>query len=207
MPPADDANGVELAVEASHHDADGATRPDDAPVRRVRPADVPVLVADHVAVAVEIRLTASGRGVFATEPIEAGATVAVFGGAAIDGETLRSLPHHQQQRSLQVADDVYLLTVHDAGVGHLINHSCDPTCRLMGEITLVAARRIEAGEELSYDYATTDSTPYDEFECCCGSERCRSKVTGEDWMDPVLRERYRGWFSPYLQRRIDLLDD
>lgn len=156
-------------------------------------------------VAVEIRLTPSGRGVFAVEGIDAGATVAVFGGAAIPGPILRALPSDQQQRSLQVADDVYLLTERDTGVGHLINHSCDPSCRLAGEITLVAARRIEPGEELTYDYATADSTPYDEFECVCGEPCCRGKVTGEDWMDPALQRRYRGWFSPYLQRRIDRL--
>ena len=204
MSPADDAPAVELAVDASHHDVVARPTTDGAPARG--DADVRVLVHDHVPVPVEIRLTASGRGVFATATIEAGTTVAVFGGAAIDGDTLRSLPHQQQQRSLQVADDVYLLTVHDAGVGHLINHSCAPSCRLIGEITLVAARRIEAGEEISYDYATTDSTPYDEFECVCGADECRGKVTGEDWMDPAIRSRYRGWFSPYLQRRIDLLD-
>ena len=129
--------------------------------------------------------------------------MAVFGGAAIPGPILRSLPSDQQQRALQVADDVYLLTERDAGVGHLINHSCDPSCRMAGEITLVAARRIEPGEQLTYDYATTDSTPYDEFECVCGEPRCRGKVTGEDWMDPDLQRLYRGWFSPYLQRRID----
>ena len=154
-------------------------------------------------VAVEVRLTPSGRGVFAVEPIEEGETVAIYGGAAIPGEILRSLSSDQQQRALQVADDVYLFTERDAGVGHLVNHSCEPTCRMAGEITLVAARRIEAGEEITYDYATTDSTPYDEFECVCGTPSCRGKITGEDWMDPELQRRYRGWFSPYLQRRID----
>jgi SET domain-containing protein len=156
-----------------------------------------------VLVAVEIRLTPSGRGVFAREPIEAGRIVAVFGGAAIPGPILRALPSDHQQRALQVADDVYLLTERDAGVGHLINHSCDPSCRMAGEVTLVAARDIAPGEQITFDYATTDSTPYDEFECVCGEPNCRGKVTGEDWMDPALQRRYRGWFSPYLQRRID----
>jgi hypothetical protein len=26
-------------------------------------------------------------------------------------------------------------------------------------------------------------------------------ITGDDWQDPVLRERYAGWFSRYLADR------
>jgi hypothetical protein len=26
-------------------------------------------------------------------------------------------------------------------------------------------------------------------------------ITGDDWRDPVLRERYEGWFSRYLADR------
>jgi hypothetical protein len=28
-------------------------------------------------------------------------------------------------------------------------------------------------------------------------------VTGSDWALPELQKRYKGYFSPYLQRRID----
>ena len=67
---------------------------------------------------------------------------------------------------------------------------------------IVAMRDIEPGEVLSYDYACSDGTDYDEFECGCGAARCRGKVTGQDWMLPELQLRYRGYFSPYLQARI-----
>jgi hypothetical protein len=30
-------------------------------------------------------------------------------------------------------------------------------------------------------------------------------VTGSDWRDPDLQEKYAGWFSPYLTRRIAAL--
>lgn len=60
-------------------------------------------------------------------------------------------------------------------------------------------------EEVCYDYAMTDGTPYDEFEYLCGSPCCRGKVRGDDWQRPELWTRYAGHFSPYLQRRIDRL--
>src|SRR5262249_55358196 len=49
----------------------------------------------------------------------------------------------------------------------------------------------------------SDGTPYDQFPCGCGATTCRGHVTGDDWARPELWERYRGYFSPYLQRRID----
>jgi len=84
----------------------------------------------------------------------------------------------------------------------MLNHSCEPSCGLVGATLLVAMRDIAVGEELTFDYATCDSSDYDEFECLCGEPTCRGIVTGLDWTKPELQERYAGWFSPYLQRRI-----
>jgi hypothetical protein len=66
-------------------------------------------------------------------------------------------------------------------------------------------RDIEPGEEICFDYAMSDSTDYDEFVCGCGAPNCRKKVTGNDWRNPVLWERYQGYFSPYLQLKINEL--
>ena len=46
---------------------------------------------------------------------------------------------------------------------------------------------------------------YDEFDCYCGSENCRGRVKGTDWMRPELWEKYDGYFMPYLARRIEKL--
>jgi hypothetical protein len=76
---------------------------------------------------------------------------------------------------------------------------------LNGQITLIALRDIAVGEEVCFDYATCDGSPYDEFECECGAPSCRKHITGRDWRRPELWERYCGYFSPYLQRRIERL--
>ena len=75
----------------------------------------------------------------------------------------------------------------------------------MGATVLVARRDIEPGEELTFDYATCDSSDYDEFECLCDEPTCRGVVTGLDWAKPELQAKYDGWFSPYLARRIAAL--
>lgn len=174
---------------------------------RARASDAErALTTDHVLVPAEVRLVSAGQyGVFATERVERGTMSLVFGGFVTPGPRFRMLPHHRQQHSLQVADDLFLVCGPELGIGDRVNHSCDPTLVFTGEISMVARRDIESGEELTFDYATCDSTPYDEFECECGTVDCRVKVTGEDWMRPDVQRRYAGHFSPYLQQRIERL--
>ena len=146
-----------------------------------------------------------GWGSFATEPIPAGTTVAAFGGWIVSRETLSTFNEDRQGRSIQVDTDLYLVSDETPEPGDMLNHSCEPSCGLVGATLLVAMRDIAAGEEFTFDYATCDSSDYDEFECLCGEPTCRGLVTGLDWTKPELQARYAGWFSPYLQRRIAAL--
>jgi uncharacterized protein len=146
-----------------------------------------------------------GFGVYVVEAVAAGEVVSVWGGYIVDAEQLDTLPHDVQQHSVQIEEGLYLATIGGAETADFINHSCDPNLGLRGQITLVALRDIDVGEEVCFDYAMTDCTPYDEFECRCGSAACRGTVRGDDWKLPELWAKYAGYFSPYLQRRIDRL--
>jgi hypothetical protein len=146
-----------------------------------------------------------GFGVYAIEAVAAGEIVSVWGGYIVDAEQLDTLPHEVQQHTVQIEEGLYLATIGGAETADFINHSCDPNLGLRGQITLVALRDIEVGEEVCFDYAMTDCTPYDEFECHCGTAICRGTVRGDDWKLPELWAKYASYFSPYLQRRIDRL--
>lgn len=63
-------------------------------------------------------------------------------------------------------------------------------------------RDIEAGEELTTDYALFDDSDAS-MECLCGRPLCRGRIDGRDWRRADLQERYRGYFSWYLWRRIE----
>ncbi len=143
-----------------------------------------------------------GLGVFAHRPVRAGELLMVWGGFIASRQQLEALPDWMRHRSVQVDDDHYLISPVEDEPADYINHSCDPNGGLSGQISVVAMRDIEPGEEVCFDYAMSDSTSYDEFECQCGSKLCRGKITGNDWMLPELQVRYAGYFSPYLQRRI-----
>lgn len=148
---------------------------------------------------------AMGHGAVAIDFIAAGELIVAYGGRCVSRDELELLPEDQQRRSLQIADHVYLAGPTEPEPADFVNHSCQPNCGISGASNIVAMRDIEPGEVLSYDYACSDGSDYDEFECLCGSANCRGKVTGHDWMLPELQLRYRGYFSPYLQQRIAAL--
>lgn len=51
-----------------------------------------------------------------------------------------------------------------------------PLTSSLGQISMVAMRTIFAGEEVTYDYAMSDGSSFDEFDCACGAAKCRGKV-------------------------------
>jgi hypothetical protein len=147
----------------------------------------------------------AGYSLVATGPIRKGETVVVWGGIIVTTAQLRALPEIAQHRAIQVEDDLHLTSGMVDELADCANHSCDPNAGLSGQITLVALRDIAAGEEICFDYATSDGLPEFYMPCACGSPHCRGAVTGNDWQRPDLQARYAGYFSPYLQRRIDAL--
>jgi SET domain-containing protein len=145
----------------------------------------------------------AGRGLFAAAPISAGEVVAVKGGHIVDTATMNSLPEMLQNSEIQIAEGLHLVALTDdeyEPVMLFINHSCEPNVGFAGNVVLVAMRDVAAGEELTTDYALFD-TPTSTMECSCGTPSCRGVITGDDWRDPALRQRYAGWFSRYLADR------
>lgn len=145
-----------------------------------------------------------GHTVVARDAISKGELIVVWSGKLVDRKELEALPATVKRYSLQVEDDHYLVSLSDCEPADYVNHSCSPNAGLCGQIALVAMRDIAAGEEVTYDYAMSDGSAYDEFDCGCSSADCRGRVSGDDWRRSELWQRYSGYFSPYLQRRISL---
>ena len=146
-----------------------------------------------------------GQGLFARQDIATGEIVAVKGGHVLTRAQWKALEAVLGPAEIQLTEDLVIAPVRSEerhGAMLYSNHSCDPNIAIQGQIVFVAMRDIAPGEELTHDWATTDDGDY-ELECRCGSPRCRRVVTGKDWMKPELRERYRGWFCWFLQRKID----
>jgi uncharacterized protein len=146
-----------------------------------------------------------GRGLFAAEPIGTGEVVAVKGGHIVDTEALARLSLGLQNSEIQITERLHLAALTEdeyEAVMLFLNHSCEPNVGFAGNVVLVAMRDVAVDEELTTDYALFD-TSVGEIACACGASTCRRRVTGQDWKLPELQARYSGYFSWYLQRRID----
>lgn len=169
---------------------------------------------DELRVGIEVRqhhILELGKGLFATQRIKKGEMVCV------DKDYGRRIPVRDvaAQADPKVRDyytrfgwqsgrDEFMipLSMNEELVdaSYFMNHSCDPTAVAFGAV-YIAFRDIEPGEEITYDYATTE-THFDRVpNCLCGTARCRKTITGQDWQLPELQHRYppHAWATHIMQ--------
>jgi SET domain-containing protein len=144
-----------------------------------------------------------GTGVFATHPIRAGERLIWVSGGVVytseDWRTGRVQLDPEQYNEGQIGEDLFIAT--PKSLYYYVNHSCDPNM-----LNDTAWRDIQAGEEITTDYAYCEASPSYRLEpCACGSRLCRGRVTGDDWKLPELQRRYRGYFTPHIERMIQAL--
>jgi len=145
----------------------------------------------------------AGQGVYANEPVDSGELLAMWTGSLFTSSQVTTFPRARIQRSLQVEDDLHLVSIRLDEPADFINHNCNPNAGLEGQVALRALRDIAAHEEVCFDYAMSECNHFDDFDCACGASNCRGRFTGDDWRSPSLQLKYLGWFSPHMQRRID----
>ena len=150
--------------------------------------------------------SATGSGQFATTLLVRGELIAVFGGRVMTLEQFHDLTSELQHFPYQIHEAPDLLfgpmTSEDIGSGDFFKHSCEPNAGFHGTLELVAMRPIEAGEEITFDYALCMSGTFGDMDCQCGAAECRGRVTGADWQLPLLRVKYAGYWQPFIQRKI-----
>ncbi len=141
----------------------------------------------------ELRGTSGkGEGIFATKAFKAGDTVMI-------GKIEKVLDKNDSHAS-QVDENKF---VRHAGLISKVNHSCNPNCGIKvnqtGAHDFVAMRDINVDEEISFDYAMRNySIDHFLMSCECGSENCRSKITGYKDLPEQRKKDYAGFIAPYL---------
>lgn len=148
-----------------------------------------------------------GRGLFAREFIAQGEIVCIKGGHIFNRETLREAQKTLGPAEIQIGENLFIGPLTEAErEGSMIfsNHSCDPNIGMQGQIVFVAMRDIQAGEELTHDWATTDDDDY-EMPCNCGARNCRKTITGKDWRRKDLQEKYAGYLAWHVREKIKTL--
>lgn len=142
---------------------------------------------------VEARQSAiHGNGVFATEVIEKGERIIRYKGLLrthdeVD-EAYADVEENGHTFLFTLNDDYVLDANHNGNDARWINHSCNPNCEAVIEenakgkrhkdkIYIEATRRIEAGEELTYNYGIVLEERYTAalkklWGCRCGDKNC-----------------------------------
>ncbi|MEH2367470.1 SET domain-containing protein [Nostoc sp.] len=141
---------------------------------------------------VTIQKTAKGRGVFATKKFAQGEIVVV-------GRQIEAVP----ERTMYTFQMDFNLHVHLDEPSWIINHSCNPNTGVrnnqFGGYDFVALCDIEADEEITWDYETTEYELIVVFGCLCGSLSCRGKTLGFKFREQILRDTYGEYIADYLK--------
>jgi SET domain-containing protein len=147
-----------------------------------------------------------GRGLFAAEQIAKGEVVCVKGGYIFDRQTLLEVQARLGPAEVQIGENLFIGPLDERErEGSMIfsNHSCEPNIGVKGQIVFAAMRDIQPGEELTHDWAMTDSDDY-EMPCNCGARTCRKTITGQDWRRKDLQAKYKGYISSYITEKISI---
>lgn len=159
----------------------------------------------HHAIVKHDTATIHGIGLVATERIEAGTVVWQR------DDTMRAMTRAEAAElspdqlaefhwfAFQSGADEYLLL---DGIDRYMNHSCDANTWWLNDTTMTARRTIEAGEEVTYDYATTEIGDTFELTCTCGAATCRGVVTHLDHLNPTWQAIYIDHVPSHVQQSI-----
>lgn len=140
---------------------------------------------------IALRDQAGVKGVFALEPIARDERIVRMSEVFTD---------HPNRYSIQVGENL-----HQDGTDELddyLNHSCHPNAYIdFTDLSFRAIRDIAAGEEITWNYLTTEWHMAVPFECWCDAHGPKV-IRGLAHESPEEVERLRPWLAPHLAARV-----
>ena len=133
-----------------------------------------------------------GKGLFTKHKIKKGSVIGTVKGKKLpdNQETSKKFGEHYLH---PISHSKVIL---NSNFTKYTNHSCEPNCGLKKGIRIVAMKDIKKDEEITINYNVLE---YDwKMKCNCGSKNCRKIIRGYKYLPENLKERYKGFISPYL---------
>ena len=138
-----------------------------------------------------------GTGVFATQKIPKNTDIIQYVGEKIskkEGDRRSSLRIKKFLNS-KITGSVYIFELNKKfdidgsplyNKARYINHSCEPNCEVNiknNQIWISSIKKINTGDELSYDYGYEfDKDDYKDHICKCGEKKCIGYIiSSDDW--------------------------
>lgn len=107
--------------------------------------------------------------------------------------------------SLQIDENLFLEGTQK--FDNFLNHCCEPNAFIdWDSMNLVALRDIKKGEEITYNYCTSE---YDmgftesNFICNCNSNKCYQKINGFRHLSLEQKMKLKDFLSPFLRRKLE----
>lgn len=129
-----------------------------------------------------------GYGVFAIAPIPRGVEIIEYVGEKISNS---ESDRRNQTHGVYIFDLNSRVDI-DGAVGgngaQLINHGCGPNAEAMNDdnrIIICSLRRIQPGEEITYDYGF-DTEDWEDHRCLCGASQCIGYIVAKEHRKKLL---------------------
>ena len=139
----------------------------------------------------------TGEGLFAKVNLKKGSLIFTWKGILKEG----TYPCYVGSRWLQI-EKCQWIAPYKSNPGWYINHSCDPNSGIKDSIKIVAMKNIRRGEEVTFDYSTSESENGWYLVCDCGNTNCRGVIRSYEFLPTELKLKYRSFISEYLKRPI-----
>ncbi|HEX3024996.1 MAG TPA: SET domain-containing protein-lysine N-methyltransferase [Chitinophagaceae bacterium] len=83
-----------------------------------------------------------------------------------------------------------------------INHSCNPNVFFdTTSFRLIALTNIEAGDEFTFFYPSTEWNMAQPFNCFCNTAKCLHQIQGAVYLDDAVLKQYR--LTDFIQQQIN----
>lgn len=143
---------------------------------------------------VEIRENKKGRGIYSLIDLLRGEMILYFE---------KNYVNYSTNMTLRIDENRFQMTKNPDAPDNFINHSCDPNCYIgWRDLSLRALKPIKTGEELTYNYFTSDWDNEDPFECRCGSKNCKRIINGFKNLDLCEMIELFDLLSPFLKKKF-----
>lgn len=145
-----------------------------------------------------INIAIKGNGIIAREYIRKGEIILSFFGKPISRKKVKN-----PNAVLQLDEDIFLES--DGTADESLNHSCNPNCYIdFKQLNLVSMKDIQKGQELTFDYNTSEYDLIDQgcsFTCFCGSEDCVGDIKGFKYLPLSHKKKIESFLSPFLKKK------
>jgi len=134
------------------------------------------------------------QGIILDQDVHKDETIFVFKGREV---TITSGDWFHGPNWLQVGYAKWLVP-RPGSTGEYLNHSCSPTAGIHGKNTIVAMRHLKKGEEITIDYALSETYPLWHMRCHCKAKNCRKVVKPYQDMPSQRMKKYIKYTSQYI---------